>query len=189
MEALRTSDSMNAMLPKLMPSDTFFLTAEFREKYPSEAASYGPAGQQLDALCHQDPAETSRDRIAEDFGVPHPTLAQTDSLELLHLKQLPFFAGYSSRLFGESWESSNLYWARLADEMGYQPVMLNRLVPLLTLNMTANIFATNLDDWPALLRAMHETGAELRAGKIKLGPTAGQRNASLEETTKDATAQ
>lgn len=188
-EALRSADSMTAMLPKLMPEDMFFLTAQFRERYPAEAAAVGPSSQQLDALCRQYPAETSRDRIAEDFGVPHPTLAQTHSLELLHLKPMPFFAGYSSRLFGESWESSNLYWARLADEMGYSPVMLNRLIPLLTLNMTANIFATNLDDWPALLRAMHETATELRAGKIKLGPTNGQRNASLEETTTNATAQ
>jgi len=188
-EALHSEESMSAMLPKLMPADTFFLATEFRERYPAEAGSYGPAGQQLEALAHQDPADVSSDRIAKDFGVPHPTLAQTDSLELLHIKQLPFFAGYSSRLFGESWESSNLYWARLADEMGYQPVMLNRLVPVLTLHMTAKIFATNLDDWPAMLRAMRETGKDLRDGKITLQPTAGQRNASLEETTKDANAQ
>lgn len=188
-EALRSADSMDAMLPRLMPEDTFYLTAEFRQRYPSDAASYGPAGQQLDALSRQDPADVGRDRIAQDFGVPHPTLAQTDALELLHIKPLPFFAGYSSRLFGESWESSNLYWARLADEMGYQPVMLNRLIPVLTLHMTAKIFATNLDDWPAMLRAMHETGKELQEGKITLQPTGEQHNASLEETTKDANAQ
>jgi len=40
-----------------------------------------------------------------------------------------------------------------------------------------------------MLRAMRETGKDLRDGKITLQPTAGQRNASLEETTKDANAQ
>ncbi|WP_188760712.1 hypothetical protein [Edaphobacter acidisoli] len=188
-EAMRNADAMTAMLPRLMPSDTFYLAAEFRQRYPDEAASWGPEGKQLDELCKKDPADTTRERISRDFGVPHPTLAQTDALQLLHIKQLPFFAGYSSRLFGESWESSNLYWARLADEMNYQPVMLNRLVPMLTLHMTTKIFATDLDDWPAMLRAMHEAGADLRDGKITLRPTAEQHNALLEETTKNANAQ
>ena len=39
---------------------------------------------------------------------------------------LPCLRREDSRLFGESWDSTNLYWARLADEMGYSPVMLNR---------------------------------------------------------------
>lgn len=188
-EAMRSVDTMAAMLPMLTPEDTFYLTAEFRQRYPGEAASWGTAGKQLDELCAKDPADTSRERIADDFGVPHPTLAQTDSLQLLHMKQLPFFAGYSSRLFGESWESNNLYWARVADEMNYPPVVLNRLVPMLTLQMTAKIFATDLDDWPAMLRAMHEAGAELRDGKITLRPAAGQQNASFVEATKDVNAQ
>lgn len=188
-EAMRSDDAMKAMISKLMPADTFYLASEFRQRYPDDTTSWGMAGRQLADLCTKDPADTSRDRIADDFGVPHPTLAQTDALQLLHIKQLPFFAGYSSRLFGESWESSNLYWARLADQMNYSPVMLNRLVPMLTLQMTSKIFATDLDDWPAMLRAMHETAADLRDGKIMLRPTAEQHNASLQETPKDANAQ
>ena len=50
--------------------------------------------------------------------------------------------------------------------MGYPPVMLNILVPELTRQMVANIFATNIDDWPALLRAMKQTGEEFRQGRI-----------------------
>ena len=69
-------------------------------------------------------------------------------------------------------ESTNLYWARLADELGYSPVMLNRLVPELTRRMTAKIFATDLEDWPAMLRAMRETGEDLRQGKIAPLPAA-----------------
>jgi hypothetical protein len=59
-----------------------------------------------------------------------------------------------------------LYWARLADEMGYPPVVLNRLVPQLTHRMVENVFGTNLEDWPAVLRALRETGEEFRQGKI-----------------------
>ena len=65
----------------------------------------------------------------------------------------------------ESWDSNNLYWARLADEMGYSPEMLNRLVPQLTRRMVERTFATHLEDWPAVLRAMRETGEEFRQGK------------------------
>ena len=106
------------------------------------------------------------------------------------MKPFPFFAGYSSRLFGESWESSNLYWARLADELGYSPVMLNRLVPVLTLRMTRKIFATDLEDWPAMLRSMQETGEEFRQGKIASLPAANNTSSVLEQqAVKDATAQ
>jgi hypothetical protein len=44
--------------------------------------------------------------------------------------------------------------------------MLNSLVPRLTHRMVAKIFATHLEDWPALLRALRETGEEFRLGKI-----------------------
>jgi hypothetical protein len=32
------------------------------------------------------------------------------------------------------------------------------------------IFATDFEDWPALLRAMHETGQEFREGKLTSPP-------------------
>jgi hypothetical protein len=67
---------------------------------------------------------------------------------------------------GECWDSGNLYWARLADEMGYSPVQLNRLVPGLTRRMVERITASEIDDWPATLRALRETGEEFRQGKI-----------------------
>ena len=99
-------------------------------------------------------------------GTPHPVLAQNYRCELLNVQPFPAFGGNSSRLLGESWDSTNLYWARLADEKGYSPIMMNRLVPELTRHMVANIFATDIEDWPALTRAMRETGEEFRQGKI-----------------------
>ncbi|HEY6293882.1 MAG TPA: hypothetical protein VI455_20195 [Terriglobia bacterium] len=166
-----------AALSRLTPAETFYLAAEFRRRFPQEAHSSGQAGQDLETLAERHPNEVSWERISEDFGVPHPALAQTYSLELLNVKPFPTFLGYSSRLLAESWDSSNLYWARLTDEMGYSPAMLQRLIPELTRRMIENIFATDLDDWPALLRALQETGEEFRSGKIaslpKEGRTAG----------------
>jgi len=154
------------VLSQLTPSETFFLAAEFRRLYPAEAGAWGTAGQELEELSRQHPGEVSWERISQDFGVPHPMLAQTYARELLALKPLPTFLGYSSRLLAESWESNNLYWARLADEKGYPPALLHRLVPTLTRRMVEKIFATHLEDWPAVLRALRETGEEFRLGKI-----------------------
>jgi hypothetical protein len=184
--ALQHEEDLAAMLPRMMPADTFYLSVEFRKKFPAEAASLGPAGQQLEDLSRQHPADVTPERISKDFGVPHPTLARTYGRELLNVKPFPFFGGYSSRLFGESWESGNLYWARLADEMGYSPVMLNRLVPELTRHMTAKIFATDLEDWPAMLRAMRETGEELRQGKIASLPAANTTALRQDQPVREA---
>jgi hypothetical protein len=151
---------------KLTPADTFYLAAEFRQRFPGDTGAWGTAGQELDGLYRRYPTEVSWQRLSQDFGVPHPILAQSYARELLNLKPFPAFEGYSSRLLAESWDSSNLYWARLADEKGYPPVMLNRLVPELTHRMVEKIFASEFEDWPALLRAMRETGEEFRQGKI-----------------------
>jgi hypothetical protein len=148
------------------PADTFYLTAEFRRRYPGETSWWGPAGRELQELSDQHPLDLSWERLSRDFGVPHPVLARTYGRELLNVTPFPMFQGYSSRLLAENWDSTNLYWARLADEMGYAPVALNRLAPELTVRMIAKIFATDLNDWPALLRAMRETGEEFRQGKL-----------------------
>jgi hypothetical protein len=166
-ESLR-SGHVTEMLPRVMPADEFYLAVEFRRRYPGEADSAGTVGQELESLCRQHPEAVNWERLSRDFGVPHPTLAQTYARELLNVGPLPAFAGYSSRLLAESWDSNNLYWARLADEAGYSPVVLNRLVPALTRRMVEKIFATDFEDWPAILRAMRETGEEFRQGRIAM---------------------
>ena len=120
----------------------------------------------LAALARISPTEFDHAHLSKHFGVPHPTLARTNTLELLDLPPFPISSGRTNRTFGESLESSNLYWARLADEMGYPPVMLHLLVPELTRHMVGKIFGTNIEDWPAVMRAMQETGEDLRQGKI-----------------------
>ena len=155
----------------VMPADTFYLAAEFRRRFPEDTAAWGAAGQELEKAFHEHPAEVSCERLSQDFGVPHPALAQTYARELLNVAPLPAFAGYSSRLLAESWDSGNLYWARLADETGYSPEALNHLVPELTRRMVEKVFATDFEDWPALGRAMRETGEDFRHGKITSAPT------------------
>jgi hypothetical protein len=164
-KALRTGD-VNSALSRVMPGETFYLAAEYRAKFPEDKSHWSAAGEELQNLSVRYPEEVSWKRLSEDFGVPHPALAQSYSRELLSVKPFPAFMGYSSRLLAESWDSNNLYWARLADEQGYSPAMLNRLVPELTYRMVEKIFATDFEDWPAMLRAMRETGDEFQHGKI-----------------------
>jgi hypothetical protein len=161
------------ILPRMTPADTFYLTSEFQRRYPGETGSWGTATEELQVLSRQHPEQVNWKRLSHDFGVPHPILAQTYGSELLNLGPLPAFVGYSSRLLAESWDSPNLYWARLADETGLSPAALNHLVPQLTRSMVGKIFATDLEDWPALLRAMHETGEDFRNGKIASLTSAG----------------
>ena len=175
-QRLSAGDLQEAM-SNITPADTFYLTAEFRQRFPQDTNVWGPAGKELDDLSRQYPAELSWKRLSRDFGVPHPVLALSDARELLNVKPFPAFSGYSSRLLAECWDSNNLYWARLADQMGYSPVVLNRLVPELTRRMVAKIFASDFEDWPALLRAMRETGDELREGKIAVFPAAAAATA------------
>ena len=154
-------------LAEVTPADTFYLTAEFRRRYPRDNSVWGQAGHELADSIQKHPEETGWDRLSRDFGTPHPILGQTYSRELLNVKPFPAFEGYSSRLLAETWDSNNLYWARLADEMGYAPVELNVLVPQLTRRMVEKIFATDFEDWQAILRAMREAGEEFRQGKNK----------------------
>lgn len=180
-DAALTSKDESSVLRYVLPADTFFLAAEFRQRFPDRVAAAGPASKQLDEMVRSSPEEISFDRLSRDFGSPHPSLAYTYSRELLNVKPFPFAGGYAVRYFGESWQSSDLYWARLADEMGYTPAALNRLVPDLTRRMAGKIFATELEDWPAILRAMVETGDEARRRKPATEPVVSA-NRVLDET-------
>jgi hypothetical protein len=80
-----------------------------------------------------------------------------------------------------------LYWAQLADEKGYSPVALNLLVPQLTARMIANISATTIDDWPALQRAMMQTGKEFMDGKLN-GPDSFLTAANAQNTSEGSEA-
>jgi hypothetical protein len=150
---------------RITPANAFRLTAEYEKRFPGRLAAWGPAGAELERLIRRDPGQVSAERLSREFGVPHPLLTESYRDELLNLKPFPSLMDCASELLAESWESTNLYWARLADEMGYSPVMLNELAPMLTRRMVENIFGSDFDDWPALIRAMRETGAEFRSNR------------------------
>jgi len=170
--AILQTDDIATLMPRITPAEKFYLASEYRRLYAADAASWGTASKELDDLVQKNPADASSARISKDFGVPHPTLEQTNACAILSVKPLPAFSGEAYGLLGESWESSNLYWARLADEMGYAPQSLNLLIPELSRHMIAKIFATDLEDWPAILRAMEQTGDEFRQGGIHIASLA-----------------
>lgn len=166
--ALQQPVDTAALLQEITPAEKFYLAAEFRKRYPSQTASWGPEGRELDDLVRSDPTETSPTRLSNDFGIPHPTMAQTNACGILNEKPFPAYSGTSYRLLGESWESNNIYWARIADQMGYSPAMMNLLAPELTRHMVAKIAATDPEDWPALLRAMEQAGQDFQDGRITI---------------------
>ena len=69
--------------------------------------------------------------------------------------------GYSSRILAESWESNLLFYAALADEVHMRPDELNLRVPEWTQQTVEHIFATHLEDWPALLRSLRLVGDDV----------------------------
>lgn len=165
-ENLLRAGQTESALDAVMPVESFFLAAEFLRRFPADVDHLGAPGRELAELIRLHPDEVKWERLSTDFGVSHPALAHTYAREFTNGRFFPTFRDYSSRLLAESWESNNLYWARLADELGYPPVMLNRVAPELTRRMIEKLFATTLEDWPALSRAMRETGEEFRLGKI-----------------------
>ena len=152
----------------ISPAETFYLTATFRQRFAGDLSAASAAARELEALYQKAPDEVEEKRLARDFGVVHPVFEQTYGLDLISLRPFPALGGRYARLMSECWDSGNLYWARLVDEKGYDPVVLNRVVPELTRRMVERIYASDLEDWAAVLRAMHETGAEFREGKIAM---------------------
>ena len=106
--------------------------------------------------------QVSDANVSRTWGTPKPTLANSYRPELLNLRTFPTLMGYSSRVMAESWESNLLYWADLGDQFGIQPAQLNVLVPEWTHRVVERIFASHLEDWPALLKSLRSVGQELR---------------------------
>jgi hypothetical protein len=100
--------------------------------------------------------------ISEEFGTPKPTLASSYEPELLNLRTFPTLMGYSSRIMAESWESNTLYWAGLADELNMRPSQLNTQIPQWTQKLVERIFASHLEDWPAVLKSLRLVGEDVR---------------------------
>jgi hypothetical protein len=155
---LEEGDARGAV-EKVTPAEMFILAKEMvaRQK---DAGGVFPA--EIRRLVAEAPDRINYQAISRAFGTPKPTLANSYQPELLGLRTFPTLMGYSSRIMAESWESNTLYWAALADEAHIPPSQLNVLIPEWTRRMVERIFASHLEDWPALLDSLRIVGADVR---------------------------
>ena len=118
---------------------------------------------QLDMLVAENPKMLSAGVISRTFGTPKPNLTHSYQPGLLYLRTFPALMGFSSRILAESWESNNLAYAALADQVGTPISQLDAFVPEWNRSAIENIFATHLEDWPALLRSLQITAKNVKA--------------------------
>ena len=149
-------------LEVVTPAELFDLAHRLRETENPLKATGEPFLSAIEGLVSRDSERFSEARIASRFGMPHPRLAHSYRLELLHVPLFPTLMGYSSRILAESWESNNLFWAELSDELHIEPAQLNLLIPQWTQRTLERIFATHLDDWPALWRSLRMIADQVR---------------------------
>ncbi len=155
-------------LENVMPSELFAMAKDIvaldRPNVSSSGANRAdtPLAAEIRREAAAAPRQLNYEAVSHDFGTPKPTLANSYSPELLWMRTFPTLMGYSSRILAESWESNLLYYAALADQLSLPPAELNVLVPDWTRQTVERIFATNLEDWPALLRSLRLVGDEVR---------------------------
>jgi len=164
-----------AALDELTPSERFLLAREMLARRPEPNDLIAARIRQMSANA---PGQVDYAAISRAFGTPKPTLTASYRPELLHLRTFPTLMGYSSRILAESWESSTLYWAVLADEVHLPPARLNLAVPEWTRQAVERIFASHLEDWPAVLNSLRYVGDEVRRAARKTAE--GEQKASLE---------
>lgn len=151
-ERLLEASDVRAAFDFITPAELFQLAAgAAREDNTGLAAD-------VRRLAATDAARLNYAAIGKVFGTPKPTLANSFEPQLLNLRTFPTLMGYSSRILAESWESNLLFYAALADEMHLEPGRLNVLIPAWTVETVERIFATHLEDWPALLRSLRGVG-------------------------------
>jgi hypothetical protein len=155
---------VKAVVDSIMPSELFSVAKDILS---SDKAGDAPAAEEIRREAAESPRELNYDVISHAFGTPKPTLANSYSPELLNLRTFPTLMGYSSRILAESWESNLLYYAALADQLHLAPAELNVLAPAWTRETVERIFATHLEDWPALLRSLRLVGDDVRASRLK----------------------
>jgi hypothetical protein len=146
-------------LNKVTPSELFVLASGMEANAQREPS---PLLAEIRRLAARSPQQINDAAISTAFGTPKPTLANSYRPELLNLRTFPTLMGYSSRILAESWESNALYWAELADETNVQPSQLNVRIPEWTEKLVERIFASHLEDWPAVLRSLRAVGDDVR---------------------------
>jgi hypothetical protein len=155
-ETLLASGEVRPALDRVVPSEMYLLAEEL-----SPADRDSAIAQEIRTLAAAAPEDLSPRVISHTFGSPKPVLTNSYQPELLNLRTFPTLMGYSSRILAESWESNLLFYAALADQVHIRPEELNLLVPGWTQQTVEHIFATHLEDWPALLRSLRQVGDDV----------------------------
>jgi hypothetical protein len=158
-QRLLSQGAAREALELVTPSELFVLA---RDLAPKRTGDDSCVLAELRRLAEASPQEINYTVISRAFGSPKPTLANSYEPELLHLRTFPTLMGYSSRIMAESWESNTLYWVALADELSLSPADLNVRIPQWTRKLVEEIFASHLEDWPAVLRSLRQVGEEVR---------------------------
>jgi hypothetical protein len=156
-DELNTGDFRKAV-SEVPPSELYALAQDstLRDVSPDVASNA------IAAMAQENDPDLAPGAIAGAFGTPKPTLTHSYRPGLLYLRTFPALMGYSSRILAESWESNNLYYAALADQVGVPVDQLDSYVPEWNRSAIENIFATHLEDWPAVLRSLHAVGENVR---------------------------
>ncbi len=162
-------------IDNITPSELFLIALDWWEAHKDDNGIFT---QEAKRLMADEPQKVSIAAISRAFGTPKPTLTGSYLPELLNIRTFPTLMGYSSRIMAESWESNLLYYAALADEVHMPPSQLNIAVPEWTQQTVEKIFATHLEDWPALLRSLRWVGDDVRARAKK--QMAVEQKASLQ---------
>jgi hypothetical protein len=168
---LLAAGSVRAATERVTPSELFAIA---RELAPKRSADQSCHAVEIRRLASEYPDRVNYAAVSRAFGTPKPTLANSYQPEILALRTFPTLMGYSSRIMAESWESNTLYWVALADEAHLPPTQLNLRIPEWTQKLVEQIFASHLEDWPAVLKSLNAVGdgvrARLRAsGDVKAG--------------------
>ncbi len=167
LERLLVAADVPAAEENVVPSEMYLLAGDLaRDDHDS------PLAADIRKIAAEAPDQVSPSEISRIFGTPKPTLANTFQPGLLNLRTFPTLMGYSSRILAESWESNLLYYGALADDIYVRPGDLNVLVPQWTQETVERIFATHLEDWPALLRSLRLVGDDVREKARKAPSTA-----------------
>jgi hypothetical protein len=172
---LETGDVPTA-LEKVTPAELYALASRLEPQQTDKRVG-GPLITEIHEVRAAHSSEVAEQAVSRAFGTPKPTLTNSYRPELLKLRTFPTLMGYSSRIMAESWESNTLFWAGLADELHATPQQLNVLIPEWTQQVVERIFASHLEDWPALLRSLRTVGDDIRA-KAKL--QGGEPKAALQ---------
>ncbi len=167
-EAHCANGNVTAALDEVTPAEYYALAADLSAKFPNHVFA-----SEIRRMSQANASAINHEAISRAFGTPKPTLANSYRPELLRLRTFPTLMGYSSRIMAESWESNTLFWATLADEAYLRPSQLNLLVPEWTQKVVERIFASHLEDWPALLRSLRQVGESVRDSSRKAGAPAG----------------